>query len=374
MRVPASGGSGRAAAERTPGIPPRPPLTQLLRLADDVGLHEHARYELPRPEHGYCLDDNARAIPVLGRDDRDAAAALLTRCLRFVLAAQTADGTFHNRHSADRRWVDAPGCGDHWGRALWALGWVAAQPPHIHTRHARDAFVRGARLRSPHPRTMAYAALGAAELWPVAAPGDRALVEQLLEDAAATIGAPGHDPAWPWPESRLTYANGRLPEALIAIGDVLGDDRLLGHGLDLLGWLVDTESDGGIMSFTPVGGRGPGDPRPAFDQQPIEAWALAEAAARAWSTTGDATWATIVARCAGWFLGGNDSAVPLFDERTGGGCDGLHVDGRNDNQGAESTLALVATLQAAQRVGVTGASSGRATAVRFATRAARNDS
>jgi hypothetical protein len=133
---------------------------------------------------------------------------------------------------------------------------------------------------------------------------------------------------------------------------VLGDDKLRDHGLELLRWLVEIESNDETMSFTPVGGRGPDDARPAFDQQPVEAWALAEAAVQAWSTTGDATWAAVVGRCAGWFLGRNDSAVPLLDDRTGGGCDGLHVDGRNDNQGAESTLALIATLQAAQHMGV----------------------
>jgi hypothetical protein len=332
-------------------MPPRPPLTQLLRLADDVGLHEHARYEHPRPEHGYCLDDNARGVLVLGRDDRTEASALQARCLRFVLSAQAPDGTFHNRYSAERRWVDVPSVGDHWGRALWALGWVAAQPTQNGPGRVRDAFIRGARLRSPYRRSMAYAALGAAALWPVAAPGERTLIEALLMDAADTIGSPRPDQTWPWPEPRLTYANARLPEALIAIGDALGDERLRDHGLELLGWLVEIESHGEVMSFTPVGGWGPHDVRPAFDQQPIEAWALAEAAARAWSTTGDATWTAVVGRCAGWFLGRNASTVSLLDERTGGGCDGLHADGRNDNQGAESTLALIATLQAAQRAG-----------------------
>jgi hypothetical protein len=345
MSPPAPGGASRTAPQRTQ-------LTQLVRLADDVGLHEHARYELPRPEHGYCLDDNARGVLVLGRDDRPEASALQARCLRFVLAAQAPDGSFHNRYSVDRRWVDAPGIGDHWGRAVWALGWIAAQPSSSSTRRVHDAFVRGARLRSPYSRSMAYAALGAAALWPVAAPGDRALIERLLVDAATTIGSPRPDRAWPWPEPRLTYANGRLPQALIAIGDVLGDDKLRDHGLELLRWLVEIESNDETMSFTPVGGRGPDDARPAFDQQPVEAWALAEAAVQAWSTTGDATWAAVVGRCAGWFLGRNDSAVPLLDDRTGGGCDGLHVDGRNDNQGAESTLALIATLQAAQHMGV----------------------
>ncbi|HSK96666.1 MAG TPA: hypothetical protein VK891_08630 [Euzebyales bacterium] len=342
----------RTASDALVSMPSPPPLAQIVRLADDIGLHEHARYELPRPEHGYCVDDNARAIVVLGRDGRDAAAGMLPRCVRFVLAAQSPDGTFHNRYGPDRRWLDEPGTGDHWGRALWALGWLAARHEHADVRLAYDAFLRGARLRSPWPRAMAYAALGAVEVWRVAGREDREHLERLLVDVAAAIGAPEPDPAWRWPESRLTYANGRLPEALIAVGRVLGDDRLIRHGLDLLAWLVDTESNGEVMSFTPVGGRGPGDARPAFDQQPIEAWALADACARAWSVTGDVAWADAVERCAGWFLGRNDTGIPLLAPTTGGGCDGLHVDGRNENQGAESTLAMIATLQAARRVGV----------------------
>jgi hypothetical protein len=332
--------------------PPSPPLTQVLRLADDVGLLEHARYEVPRRDHGYCVDDNARAIPVLGRDGREEASALLARCVRLVLAAQAADGSFHNRCGGDRRWLDEPGTGDHWGRALWALGWLATRREHAEAGRCRDAFVRGGRRRSPHPRAMAYAALGAAEVRSAVAPEDRPVVDHLLDDAGATIGGPRPDRDWPWPAPRLTYANARLPEAMIASGHALGDDRRTQDGLDLLAWLVQTESHDGIMSFTPVGGRGPGDARPAFDQQPIEAWALAEACARAWAVTGDALWAAVVERCAAWFLGSNDAGVPLLDHVTGGGCDGLHVDGTNANQGAESTLAMIATLQAARRVGV----------------------
>jgi hypothetical protein len=35
-----------------------------------------------------------------------------------------------------------------------------------------------------------------------------------------------------------------------------------------------------------------------------------------------------------------------------GGCDGLMAGGRNENQGAESTLALLGTLQQAHRIAV----------------------
>jgi hypothetical protein len=47
----------------------------------------------------------------------------------------------------------------------------------------------------------------------------------------------------------------------------------------------------------------------------------------------------------GWFLGENDKRVALYDEATGGGYDGLHPHGHSFNQGAESTLALISTLQ-----------------------------
>jgi len=48
---------------------------------------------------------------------------------------------------------------------------------------------------------------------------------------------------------------------------------------------------------------------------------------------------------AAWFLGDNDAGTPMWDPATGGGYDGLTRQGPNLNQGAESTLALIATLQ-----------------------------
>ena len=41
----------------------------------------------------------------------------------------------------------------------------------------------------------------------------------------------------------------------------------------------------------------------------------------------------------------------MWDPRTGGGYDGLTAHGPNLNQGAESTLALISTLQHARTAG-----------------------
>ena len=90
--------------------------------------------------------------------------------------------------------------------------------------------------------------------------------------------------------------------------------------------------------------------RPAYDQQPIEVAALADACARALAITGDVHWSAGLDRAVGWFLGENDSNLPLYNEATGGGFDGLTADGVNTNQGAESTLAMVSTLQHSRRL------------------------
>ena len=152
----------------------------------------------------------------------------------------------------------------------------------------------------------------------------------------------------PWPEPRLTYANAVLPEALIAIGRALNDDAVLAHGLDLLQWLLDLQTRDGHISVTPAAGLAPGDRLPGFHQQPIEVSALAEACWRAHEATGDPRWMDAVQLCAEWFLGANDVGLTLYDRATGGCSDGLHSTRINLNQGAESTLAALSTLQRAR--------------------------
>jgi hypothetical protein len=150
----------------------------------------------------------------------------------------------------------------------------------------------------------------------------------------------------------LRYANGSLPDALLSAGVALGDDRLARSGIRLLEALVDLETRQGHVSVTGTAGRGPGETEAQFDQQPIEVAAIADAAARTLALTGDERWRQVVGMCWAWFTGDNDSHVPMVDLATGAGYDGLEPDGRNDNRGAESTLAALSTWQQAERLGV----------------------
>jgi hypothetical protein len=208
---------------------------------------------------------------------------------------------------------------------------------------ALSRFERGASHRSPHLRADVFAALGAAEVltrWP-----DHGSARALLAETAERLVSRVPDATWPWPEPRLRYANGSVPEVLVAAGSLLDDERLLTSGLRMLDWLLDVETTGDRLSVTPVGGWARGEVRPGFDQQPIEVAALADACGRAFDVTGDRRWAVGLRRCRAWFLGANDIGVMLLDVMSGGGCDGLGRYGRNENQGAESTLALISTLQ-----------------------------
>ena len=101
--------------------------------------------------------------------------------------------------------------------------------------------------------------------------------------------------------------------------------------------------------MTPVGGAGRGDVGPRFDQQPIEVAALADACARAAPVDDSPVWPAGVTPPRPGSSGDNDAGAVMWDPSTGGGFDGLEADGANLNQGTESTLALLATLQ--QRAG-----------------------
>lgn len=326
-------------------------FAHLLRMSDNTGLLEHARGATPRREHGYCLDDVARGLVVLGREpDLSPTMLRLTQCyLTFTTHAQSGSGTFHNRLSYDRRWTDTPDTGDWWGRALWGLGTVAARSPLNWLREeAMDRFDLGATQRSRYPRSMAFAALGAGEIldrYP-----DHDCARELLNSCIAMAGRPGGDPGWPWPERRLDYANALLAEQLLVGGEHLGDDQLLVDGLRLLEWLLRVETYEDHLSVTPAGGWSPQQPRLRYDQQPIEVAAIADACARALRLTGDERWAVGVRRALGWFSGDNDLGVPMIDFGTGGGFDGLGAHAASANQGAESTLALLSTLQHARNV------------------------
>ncbi|MDE3065438.1 MAG: glycosyltransferase [Acidobacteriota bacterium] len=330
---------------------PEPRFSHLHSLTGPHGTFEHAEYTFARVEHGYCTDDVSRVLLVASREpDPDSdLIALASSSLDFLSHAQGRTGKFRNRRDADGSWSGPRTADDCWGRAMWALGTTVARSPREELRReALRLFERGARQRSTWPRSMAFAVLGAAEVLDAIADHGASLA--LVSAAATVLDRPGLSPDWQWPEDRLTYANAVLPEATMLAGSILGRGRLVEAGLRQLAWLLALETRDGHLSVTPAGGRGREGAAGRFDQQPIEVAALSDACVRAFELTGDGDWLRGHELAVRWFMGENDLGVMMFDPRTGGGYDGLMAHGPNLNQGAESTIAVLTTLQNARRL------------------------
>lgn len=323
----------------------KPSLVHLERLTTSLGLYEHALLHEPRPEHGYCVDDVARGLLFLCREPQlDATAeGMLNTYLNFTLSAISEEGRCHNRMDDTGNWTDEPASGDWWGRACWGLGFAAIHAPIASQRAAAlDGFRRLSKTPSPDLRAISFAALGAGEI----------LLELPEESAARNILYEAEprlqlqiSADWYWPETRLGYSNASLTETAMIIGEALGHDTLIKSGLKMLTFLLTIETRNGHFSPTPVGGRGPDELETQFDQQPIEIAAIADASSRAWKITGDSRWLKEIESAWLWFLGDNDVGVAMLNPETGGGFDGLHDHGPNQNQGAESTMAMLSTAQ-----------------------------
>lgn len=305
----------------------------LRKLTTEDGIISRCSADVPLPEHGYRVDDAARAIVVIQRD-RTAPEWVreITRVsMEFLSNAQSPDGALARRRSKDGRWHGETGTGDHWGLALWAWGTVIGRSENLdHLEQAIDCFHRSAEGRTPFQRPMAFAALGAAEYL-----SRFPLNEVALDILSATRDRIAHraTSVWTWPETHLSSVSAVLPHALIVAGHHLGDRRALQQGLSMLAWLVEMQTQVGYLA--PVG---------ESVMNPTEVADFVDACLDAFTITSDPAWLE-PARLGGmWFYGLNQCEVWMHNPQSGGGYDELRNEGRSDNQSAESTLAYLSTL------------------------------
>lgn len=348
-----TGHSELTAAETLSNIEvPEPALDHLIKLTDDTGLYQHAKFTIPNRIHGYCTDDNARGLIAMARYHAqypDARALLLLDIyMSFLIHAQNPDGMVHNFMNFDRSWWKDEPAHDAFGRVLWAWGCIIAMPPSsAYLSIAKDCFDRSVALvQRQHPRGMAYAVLGMCDYlkrFPGASDIKREL--ELAADGLVRQYEENCYPDWCWFEDILTYDNAVLPHALFAAGENLGDSRYIEVAEKTADFLLENTFDGDHFSF--VGCHGwyeRGKPRAEFDQQPIEAAGTVMMLRAAYDATKDPRFLTLQRRAFDWFLGANDLGIPLYDFITKGCSDGLMSGGVNGNQGAESTVSFFLSL------------------------------
>jgi glycosyltransferase involved in cell wall biosynthesis len=329
---------------------PEPALGGVERMSDPVGIFQHGLISIPDRNHGYCVDDNARALMLMLRLEGCgfAAPAHLTNAYAsFLHHAWNNDvGRFRNFMGYDRRWLEAFGSDDSFGRSFWAACYTAANAARDDLRIWAQKLVDAAFPRTadfPALRTNAFLILGLVEL-AQARPGHGEVLDRLRELSGRLIDAlrQQRTAVWLWFEPSLSYDNARLPEALLRASTVLGDERMRQAGLDTLEWLCRTQT-APSGCFRPVGTASfgvPYDLPDPFDQQPLEAAATVEACQAAYEVTRSPRWLDEARRAYAWYLGDNDLGVRMVQPEDGGCYDGLTPERANLNQGAESLLSF----------------------------------
>ncbi len=333
---------------------PEPSLDHLMRMTDDTGLFQHAKFTIPNRAHGYCSDDNTRALIVLSKyyqqyKDRHVL-DLFDRYLSFLLHSQKSDGTIRNFMNFDRTWLTSEPQHDGLGRVLWALGTVIAHPPNTsYTSIAKEFFDRTVRhVDSQSPRGMAYSIFGMTD-YLKQFPGASDIKRHMLTaaDSLLQLYLQFREPTWDWFENILCYDNAVVPDALFRAAMVFESDEYRQAAEQMTAFLLEQIFNGDHFSFIGCNGwyRKNGK-RASFDQQPIEPAGTILLTASAYQATGDIQYLHLQRKAFDWFMGSNDLGIPLYDFKTHGCCDALMADGVNLNQGAESTLSFLMGLLA----------------------------
>jgi hypothetical protein len=334
-------------------IPPEISLCHLDRMTDSTGLIQHAIYSIPRRESGYTTDDNARALRLCtrlwARDQDERMLSRVTLYLSFLEHARCPVRGFHNFLSYQRDWLDAEGTGDCQGQAVMALAEVVGstlpEGCRLLARELIEAVLPAlAELRSL--RAQAYVILAWGHLWGQGVKEIGPLESVAWSAALRLVECYNRSMRtdWPWFESRMTYANAVLPHALFVAAQHWQGNGFLDVAASSFAFLEGETTTEGI--FWPVGNNDwypHGEDKALYDQQPVEAATMADAALAGLDLLGDERYRSAFRRAHAWFYGENNLRRPLADAAAGACCDGLQVSGLNRNQGAESTLAYLWT-------------------------------
>ncbi|MDY7035227.1 MAG: glycosyltransferase family 4 protein [Thermodesulfobacteriota bacterium] len=337
-------------------------IDHMKAITDDTGILQHANYTIPDRTHGYCTDDNARAMLVAAMGQKYLPTNgfgldfLSGHYLGFLLYAFNDENRrFRNFMTYSRQWMEDIGSEDAHGRALWCIGKSVAfldDPGHLAMSTTLFKKALSAVEGFHSPRAIAFSLVGVhAYLSKFSGDSDSRRIREVLANRLFDQFKNNATDEWPWTENALNYANGKLPHALLMSGQWMQRNDMIDMGLQSLKWLLTIQTEEG--HFVPIGNKGwyeKGGDRARFDQQPIESNAMIEACVEAFNITGDKTWIDSAVICFNWFLGNNDLNMALYDAKTGGCRDGLMADGVNQNEGAESTLAWLLSLMTLQKL------------------------
>jgi hypothetical protein len=329
-------------------------IDYLKAFTDDTGLFQHAKFCIPKRSEGYTTDDNARALVAAVRYHRLSSDSAMNQLVHVYLAflnhMQKPDGNFHNYLSYGRTFLDIDGSPDAAGRTLWACGCtINSQLPKDMRLVAKDIFDHGLPWvwKSVSLRFYSEALAGLYEYYQAFPDeGIKADAEKLGDMLVQNFRDQSKDD-WQWFEPYLFYDNARLPQGLFLAYSLAEKQEFLEVAEQAMDFLLRTQMLDGV--YVPIGNDGwykRGGKRAMYDQQPLEAAAMVDAAVEGYNATGKRDYLDVANSVFGWFIGKNSRGITMYNADTGGCYDGLGADFVNYNQGGESSISyLMARLR-----------------------------
>ncbi len=327
---------------------PKIKLDHLETLTDKHGLIQFADHSTPDINSGYTTDDNARALIVSSKHHnifKDEKSKKLSEIyIEFIKKMQKKNGDFFNYLNKEHEIMDEEKHEDCFGRTLWGCGAATYYLDGKLREEVKEIFENSLEHieKIKHLRSKAFSILGL-YYYNKVFPSEKikGIIDKLAKDLVISCNENSKE-NWKWFEDNLSYANSVFPESLLLAYDATNNRDYLKIGKETLEFLYETT----IIKdkFLPIGQNGwfkYNGKRAFFDQQPIETCCMVRACLVAFEILSNKKHLDNSVLAFNWFLGKNSLNQMIYDESTGGCCDGLCPDKININQGAESTLSYL---------------------------------
>lgn len=319
-----------------------PDFRHLARMTDNTGMLQFSRLQVPDPQSGYTLDDNARAL--MAALFMEEGRGLALKYARQLEKARRSDGSWSN-FWLNGEYSPSFDSEDSVGRALLACALGSSSMWSEVRDLCKNIFV----LNWPRvisfasPRGIAYALVAFSRLenaeW---LPVSRNNIIILLGDRLLSHYKRFRTRQWFWFEDQFSYCNGVLPQALFTAYLATGKRKYLTAARESLDFLNSILFKKGYLNI--IGNQGwyrQGQQIPLFDQQPVDAASIYFACLEAHTALGLSSYLQTARLAHLWFRGYNVHSLWLYDRESGGCYDALTAAGVNLNQGAESLLSLL---------------------------------
>jgi glycosyltransferase involved in cell wall biosynthesis len=323
-------------------------LKHLIKMTNKNGMIQFANHSTPDLNSGYTLDDNARALIVVGKEyslyKSKNSRQLAEIYLNFIEKMQREDGRFYNYLTKELKIKDKKLYQDPFGRALWALGSAIYYFDGNIRDRARKIFEKAVEniLWLKSVRAKAFSVFGIYLYDKVFQDSAKKQKTNLLIEPVVEEYKHNSRKDWRWFEEGLTYANSTLPEAFFIAYKMTGNHKYLKIAKESFDFLCSlTFVEGNLMPIGQNGWFSYKGKRAFFDQQPIDASSTTRTCLVAHNILKDKKYADLGLSAFNWFLGKNSLNQFIYDSSTGGCYDGLSPSCVNINQGAESTLSYL---------------------------------